>query len=426
MVYQKVINKIYSFYFQLFYKGKIEATLRDFYLNNKVDVYDVNKNFYSKNRWKIPFYKNLISPPVMNKENYRSLGENKFQSIFFMFLPKYKMNTGGSTGVPYDFHVSLKAGFIDSLHQKYQHMKAGYRDKDKIYVFNGYMPSPEDIKLKIFWRRKGNGDALPFGSKEFSSHFFNEENISFILNELMKYPPDFIRSYPSVFCDFTKLIMKIGWVKPPFKLKGIQLTSEVTTPDQEDVITKYWGDVVYYQYGHSEAATIASKHKGEDYYIFSPYYGLVEILDDNDNPVQSGEIGRIVVTSYHNTVRPFIRYDTGDLAEFRCYRGDSVLVNNILGRQQDYLITKSGKEISVTGLIFGQHFYAFKNILKWQIINKTPGDIDIYIVKMNNFSSKDEAEIKDKLSYNNEFVVKINFVDEIQKTSRGKHKLVIR
>lgn len=432
----RVVNKCAYIKFN-YSRGLLKTQLDSFYLRS-VDDYDFNvikKNYLDDILLhaitKVPFYNHITKAelcnfPVVNKCIYQSFNENEFQSLDIDFAGKYKMNTGGSTGEPFYFYADLRAGLVDSLHQEYQHRKMGLTPEHKLYTFNGFMPSNEQIAKNEFWRPKKNKSQMPFGSKEFSTHFLNEKYFSFYLDEILKSPPDYIRSYPSAMCDFTQLLINAKYKIKPFELKGIQLTSEVISLQQENIIKRYWGDVIYHQYGHSEVAVIASKYPGDDCYCFSPLYGEVEILDDNDVHVAPNCEGRVVVTSLHNFARPFIRYDTGDLAIYKNSENGIVKAYNITGRCQDYVVNKFNEKISVTGLVFGQHFKAFANILQWQIVNVIPGDLLVKIIKNRNFERKDEIEIIDKLSFNGQFIVKVEYVTVIQKTSRGKHKLVIR
>lgn len=431
---ERVVNKFHGLLFKA-YKYKIKSRISGFYsgyiYESDYELKKLNK-LYQCAKKEVSFYRSLSLEcfslhefPVMSKSTYREFGEKEFQSKYLKLKPKYIMNTGGSTGHPFEFYADLRAAMIDSLHQEAQHKKAGFEKGDKIYVFNGCEIPQQSLGENIFWKEKRNKNQLPFGSKEFSSHYLNKKNIKHYLEELNQNPPQFIRSYPSVFHDFTKLLILLGYKSPPFHLKGIQLTSEITTPEQESVIKNYWGNIVYFQYGHSEVAVIASKYPNENCYTFSPIYGVVEILDEKNQHVAPNEIGRIIVTSLHNTVRPFIRYDTGDLALFKENENGIVKVYDIVGRSQDYVVDKFNNKIAITGLVFGQHFHAFKNILSWQIINILPGDLNVRIVKMEDYSHDDEQELREKLEFNGAFNVRFSYVNEIEKTVRGKHRLVI-
>jgi len=432
--YNRIINELYKLLYPII-KHKNIASVRDFYnCNYKTDGYFIEKSkkeLLANVIENVPYYsyieeKKLSCFPVMSKEIYRKINPELLSHKSFRYLPKYKMNTGGSTGEPFEFYCDANAGLYDFYHQKYQYEKIGFEKSNKIYVLNGWLPDQNLVKNKVFWRKKKNANEFPFGSKEFSTHYLNITNSEFYIKELISSPPNYLRSYPSVMCELTSFFIASGYTCPPFELKGIQLTSEMTSPQQETYLQEYWGDIIFYQYGHSEASAIATKYPGEEFYTFSPYYGITEILNDQNEHVEEGETGRIVVTSLNNVVRPFIRYDTGDLASFRKNENGVTTVFNIEGRVQDVVEDINGNSISITGLVFGQHFYAFKNILAWQIHNENKGVLVVDLVKEKTFTPNDEKEILEKLSFNGAFNVSIRYVDNIAKTKAGKHKLVIK
>jgi phenylacetate-CoA ligase len=73
---------------------------------------------------------------------------------------------------------------------------------------------------------------------------------------------------------------------------------------------------------------------------------LVEVLDEDGEPVRPGEIGRVVLTSLHNFAMPLIRYAIGDYAEAGapcpCGRGLPVL-KRILGRSRNRVSMPDGR-----------------------------------------------------------------------------------
>ncbi len=435
-IIQKLVNSLTNIKFE-FSNGQLKNQLENLYLKNDLEYdYHTLKTIHlnkilSHAARKVRFYNNICNPvlsnyPVVSKTIYQAGIESDFHSVNIRLIGKYKMNTGGSTGEPFYFYAGLRAGLVDSLHQIYQHRKMGLTPIHKLYTFNGFMPSKQQIDKKIFWQPKRHKLQMPFGSKEFSTHFLNESYFNFYLDEFLMSPPDYIRSYPSAICDFTQLLIKSGYKVKPFDLRGIQLTSEAMSEQQENIIKEYWGDIVYHQYGHSEVAVIASKYPSDDCYSFSPLYGEVEILDENNIHVAPNCEGRIVVTSFHNFARPFIRYDTGDLAIYKDSENGIVKAFKITGRSQDYVVNKFNENISVTGLVFGQHFKAFAKILQWQIVNSNPGELLVKIIKNRDFDKEAEKEVIEKLSFNGQFNVAVEYVTTIQKTARGKHKLVIR
>lgn len=139
----------------------------------------------------------------------------------------------------------------------------------------------------------------------------------------------------------------------------------------------------------------------------------------------------IVSTGFNNFVMPLIRYRTGDYAvlsrdqKCRCGR-NYLLIDEVIGREQEFIITKNGSLISATSLIFGQHYKIFESIESIRIVQEKIGEIDIVIVKGNTFCEEALSEmqmimevlLKDKIK------ISIKFSKTILKSSIGKAKLV--
>ena len=123
---------------------------------------------------------------------------------------------------------------------------------------------------------------------------------------------------------------------------------------------------------------------------------------------------------------PFVRYKTGDLAEYGGKtKNGSVIISNLLGRSTDYIIDKFSNKVFLVGFIFGGHLSAFNDIKEWQIIQKEIGKLSIFIVKGQTYTPKSENELL-TLFTNNNFDVNISYIDHIEKTKRGKQKFLIQ
>src|SRR5690606_34530254 len=70
-------------------------------------------------------------------------------------------------------------------------------------------------------------------------------------------------------------------------------------------------------YGHSEKLILAHEGVTCEHYHCNPFYGYAEIIDENGRPAtHPGDFGELVGTGFINSRTPFIRYRTGDYAEF--------------------------------------------------------------------------------------------------------------
>jgi len=105
-------------------------------------------------------------------------------------------------------------------------------------------------------------------------------------------------------------------------------------------------------YGLSEGFMIGQKTDLPYFYIYTPSV-FIEILDDNDNEVPNGEIGRIIATKLDGFSMPLIRYDTGDLgvklpkSKYPDIRDFAFpLLEKVIGRNTDIIRTPDDKNLS--------------------------------------------------------------------------------
>ena len=98
---------------------------------------------------------------------------------------------------------------------------------------------------------------------------------------------------------------------------------------------------------------------------------FIEILKENDEPAEEGELGRIVVTDLYNYAMPMIRYDTGDVGSLKYMEINGVkkkVITNFTGRKIDMVYDVSGRclsphKVSVT-------FWSFPELKQFQFIQE--------------------------------------------------------
>jgi phenylacetate-CoA ligase len=105
-----------------------------------------------------------------------------------------------------------------------------------------------------------------------------------------------------------------------------------------------WGANVYSTYGATEiASSMCECEEGRGGHAH-PSLFYAEILDDNDNPVEPGRTGELVVTTFGVEAMPLVRFKTGDVAfmvDERCPCGrHTPRLGPILGRKNERLKLK--------------------------------------------------------------------------------------
>lgn len=372
-------------------------------------------NVYSNTSLKSWDHIPLLTKEIIKKEKDNILTASKTKSYVGY------STTGGSTGQPLGFYTF---GGCDSEHQEFLYKLMGYRDGDKILAMDGSLISEELVNQNIYWTKINKND-IPYGSIALSSLYLNTENIINYIEFINEIKPSIIRGYPSFIDNIAQYIIKEK-IHFDFYIKGIEITSESYFDYQIENIKKAFQTKVYIQYGHTEASVFGYSIDDTMMIYCSPFYGYTEVIGQDGNHVKKGEIGEVVVTGFNNYAMPFIRYNTGDLAEYAGEENGIVKLKKIYGRTQDYIYTSDKEKVLLTAIIFGRHYKAFDNIIKWQIIQDTPGEITFKIIKSESFSKKDEKEIFDNFHSIAKVKSKFEYVESLQLTNSGKSKFLVQ
>lgn len=192
----------------------------------------------------------------------------------------------------------------------------------------------------------------------FSNFHMTEENIRRYLERITTLGPRvFLLVYPSSAMVLARHAKQSG-KSPPGNIAGILAGSENVDPEERSEAERVFGVRYFSWYGHSEKLVLAAEcESSSDYHVW-PTYGYMELLDENGRRVMTpGRRGEIVGTGFMNTVVPFIRYRTGDFAEYvgegcdTCGRQHTI-IRNVEGRlAKGGLVAHDGSVVSMTAFI---------------------------------------------------------------------------
>jgi phenylacetate-CoA ligase len=187
---------------------------------------------------------------------------------------------------------------------------------------------------------------------------------------------------------------------------------------------------VYENYSCNEGIMIAQKVDLPYFYIYTPNVYL-ELLDQNDQPVNDGNIGRVIVTKLDGYAMPLIRYDTGDLAiklpvsEYPKERKFNFpLLKMVIGRNTDIIKTPEGKNLIVhtfTGI-----FEFYPEIKQFKIIQEELNSIIIEYIPSNEFTPSALSKISEDIHGKTNSSIEIHWrkVETIANTASGKPQLI--
>jgi phenylacetate-coenzyme A ligase PaaK-like adenylate-forming protein len=164
---------------------------------------------------------------------------------------------------------------------------------------------------------------------------------------LVRHRPKYLLTFPSVAQELAshpdaKRITELG-------LKGVIAISEVVSNDASDIVRQTLGCELAQIYGCTETGAVALQSSDDGTLLVCEENVMVELIDDNDEPVKAGETGRVILTSLYNFATPFIRYEVGDYATAADGASPSgrafMRLQRIEGRQRNALVTASGARL---------------------------------------------------------------------------------
>jgi phenylacetate-CoA ligase len=159
---------------------------------------------------------------------------------------------------------------------------------------------------------------------------------------------------------------------------------EALDPVMRSSLERVYGTAPRDGYGTTEAGPVAHQCPARDLHHVHWESVLVEILDDDDRPVPSGQRGNVVITSLPNRLMPFIRYrmaDVATLADRPCacgYTGPAL--TQIIGRSTDFALDGQGHPISPELLWLYTHVPSAaieKHVRRYQVHQRSDGTIEV-------------------------------------------------
>ena len=380
----------------------------------------------------IPYYKSFRritdidsfrELPIINKEII-SNNFTKFENRLLL-NKAVKANTGGSSGTPLTFY--LHQGITrakERAHFDHYWSKYGFRRGERIVRMRG-----KGLRGDVLWEYDQLENSLSINTNK-----INEDNILEIHEKLESFEAKYLHGYPSSVLNFVSEVKRCSSNNlRNLNFDAVFLGSEALSESELVSLRSWFGCDIVHWYGHSECCIFAERISDSGDFKFSSPYGYCELVDEDDNPIlEPGKIGRIIATSFDNKVMPLIRYDTGDLGELTVPASDflgDIVLRKIFGRDKYFIYLSDGTPVSLTFVLFGQHYSLFTSVKEIQVTQNELGKIEIGVVL------HEEIGIPDRNLFNVEFrqCFPVGLLDyeliEINtclKTVQGKHILLIQ
>jgi len=336
-------------------------------------------------------------------------------------LSKLKVShTSGTTGTPLDLYrdVAVESAAFAFFDARCREVAGMRRRRNASVSLCGHLVAAPQRAVPPFWVHNRRWKQLYM-----SSYHLAPKYLPAYVEQMRAFGGESIEGYPSSVYSVAKFIVDNGLEPVPFK--ACFTTAETLFDFQREAIRQAFQCRTYDQYGCGEAAIFAAECELGSMHL-SPEVSYVEIVDENDRPVEPGVVGHVVCTSLLNDVQPFVRYRLGDLAALSptpcaCGRPLPVL-DRIEGRIDAVLITRDGRRIGRLDPVFK----GAEGIAEAQIVQNDYDQFVVRIVPGKGYTDADGETIARNLAERTgEADIRVERVAEIERTASGKFPAVV-
>ena len=332
----------------------------------------------------------------------------------------YKNSSGGSTGRP----VTL---IQDANYSSWLNATQGYYFREFLgvemnTVKNVWLWGSERDSLHLREHRIRSRVGAFLSNKVFLNTFdVDDRRWLEYIEVIRRYRPHYVAGYAGSLYQIARFAREhnLRLHQPSF----VYSSAEMLRDFMRSEIEEQFNTKVYDYYGSREVGAIAGECSKGNRHVFSTN-NLVEVFDDNDQPILDGSEGRLIVTNLHNYSLPMIRYDIGDTGALGlqpCGCGSVLpVLKHLSGRIYDHFILKGGK------LVYGEfitHLFYFRDwVDQFQVDQLDHDRLRIRVVCRDAVNENDVQDITQSIR----FVMGANcnldweYVDSIDKSPQGK------
>lgn len=296
----------------------------------------------------------LARIPILTKDDARANWERMIDPRFTR--GSVVAHTSGTTGQPMAMRLNERYVAFDYACMFRHWAKAGYSFRAPYAAIRSYVPDAPDGPLWIFnwWQN----------TLYMSAYHLKPSNAERYIEALLRFRPKFIRGYVSS-------INVLAEFACPHReqfdfVQGIFTASETLTEFERANIERTFGKKLWDWYGMTEPAVVITERADHDGMEVNWEYGFPEFLEgDGFAPDER----RLIATSLHNPVMPFIRYETEDIARLADGSDAAGLypkLKGIAGRKDECLLTPDGARLP--SLNFYSLLQSHTDILRFQFV----------------------------------------------------------
>ncbi len=251
-----------------------------------------------------------------------------------------------------------------------------------------------------------------------------------MLAELRAFRPHILTCYPTVLRD---LLAADADGLRALELRGVSVSSEVSTQDERDGWSELLGCPVRDEYSSEELTRMAAQCPQGRYHLMEDITYL-EILDTDTGRPTTG-IGEVVGTELHNEAMPFIRYRQGDLARISletcpCGRPGRLLVD-LAGRANDGFWARDGGWLS-PGLLLDACYRTLMSapdaVAVYRLVQEAVGSARLEVVPGKAWAAGTAEHLRIDLAgqLDGRLEISVAVVDGLERGAAGKRATIVR
>ncbi len=363
----------------------------------------------------------LARLPLLPKPTVRARAA-EFMRRDLARLPHRMVHTSGTTGQSLVFPVTAECFQREYAFRELHYEWGGVslvRRQPFAFCAGHPVARPERDRPPFWTRDRVNNHLF------FSSYHLAPRHLPAYVRALESFGPVALAGYPSAAYLLALAYRKHG--RGGVRLKAVYTFSETLQDFQRAAIQDAFQCRVFNWYGNTEmCANIVECECGELH--LKAEHSFVEVLNERNEPCRPGETGRLVCTGFGNRAFPLIRYEVGDTVTLsartaaRCGRA-GVLVEQVLGRREDYIVTPDGR-------LVGRLDHLFKDaarVAEAQIVQRRRDGVILRIVRAPEYGPADEAALREaaRLRLGPAARVDFEYVDRIARGPGGKFRFII-
>jgi phenylacetate-CoA ligase len=358
--------------------------------------------------------------PTMDKQDAAAHGE---QMVWHGVAGgAFKYNTGGSSGQPLIFYYGRRRQASDAAGRMRARRWWGVEPGDReVYLWGAPVELNKTDLIKTARDRLINQLVL-------NAFEMSPAGMDGYARAIQAFQPHCIYGYASSLALLAAYLLdrKTGLRLP--KLKVVCTTGEPLFDHQRQLIGTAFGAPVANEFGSRDIGFTAHETPEGQMLLMSESI-ILEVLDEQGQPVPAGETGEAVMTALETFAQPFIRYRTGDrvrVADESCRAGRGLgVIAEVVGRTTDFVVRADGTVMHALAVIYVMR--AVAGVGEFKILQHSVNALEVLVVPTASWRESGRAEIEAGLRkrLGGDSHIDLRLVESIPAEASGKHRYVV-